>query len=261
MKHHGKVALVTGAAQGIGLACASRLLAEGARVALVDRDGMAAQAQAERLGPGAMAVTADLAALTPQAAASIIDQVVAGFGRLDILVNNAGVIRLQPFLDFDPAAFDLMMDANVRAPLILSQAAARAMIAAGGGGAIVNLSSVTAELGAPLAAGYAASKGAMRQLTRVMALELTAHGIRVNAVGPGTIATDMAAQAVLNDPATRRTILSRTPIGRLGDPDEIAKAVSFLASDDASYIVGQTVYVDGGRLVLNYTVPVEGDAA
>jgi NAD(P)-dependent dehydrogenase (short-subunit alcohol dehydrogenase family) len=89
-----------------------------------------------------------------------------------------------------------------------------------------------------------------------MALELIGHGIRVNAVGPGTIATDMAARAVLDDPDTRRTVLSRTPIGRLGDPDEIAKAVSFLASDDASYVVGQTVYVDGGRLVLNYTVPV-----
>lgn len=256
MKHAGKVALVTGAAQGIGLACAARLLAEGARVVLLDRDGAAAEAAAARLGDGAMPLTADLASLTRYAARAIVAQVVAGFGRLDVLVNNAGVIRLQPFLDFDPEAWDLMMDVNVRAPMLLGQAGARAMIAQGGGGAIVNLSSVTAELGAATAAGYAASKGAMRQLTRVMALELIGHGIRVNAVGPGTIATDMAARAVLDDPATRRTVLSRTPIGRLGDPDEIAKAVSFLASDDASYVVGQTVYVDGGRLVLNYTVPV-----
>lgn len=256
MKHSGKVALVTGAAQGIGLACAERLLAEGAQVALLDRDGATAQAQADRLGAGAMALAADLAGLTPGHATALVAQVVDRFGRLDVLVNNAGVIRLQPFLDFDPAAFDLMMDVNVRAPMVLSQAAARAMIGQGAGGAIVNLSSVTAELGAPQAAGYAASKGAMRQLTRVMALELAPLGIRVNAVGPGTIATDMAAQAVLGDPDTRRTILSRTPIGRLGDPDEIAKAVSFLASDDASYVIGQTVYVDGGRLVLNYTMPV-----
>lgn len=256
MKHLGRVALVTGAAQGIGFACAARLLAEGARVALLDRDGPGAQAAADRLGDGAMAIAADLAGITPEGARAIVAQVAARFGRLDVLVNNAGVIRLQPFLDFDPDAWDLMMDVNVRAPMLLGQAAARAMIAQGAGGAIVNLSSVTAELGAPLAAGYAASKGAMRQLTRVMALELIGHGIRVNAVGPGTIATDMAARAVLDDPATRRTVLSRTPIGRLGDPDEIAKAVSFLASDDASYVVGQTVYVDGGRLVLNYTVPV-----
>ena len=256
MKHAGKVALVTGAAQGIGLACAARLLAEGARVVLLDRDGAAAESAAARLGDGAMALTADLAGLSSDAARAIVAQVVARFGRLDVLVNNAGVIRLQPFLDFDAAAWDLMMDVNVRAPMLLGQAAARAMIAQGGGGAIVNLSSVTAELGAATAAGYAASKGAMRQLTRVMALELIGHGIRVNAVGPGTIATDMAARAVLDDHETRRTVLSRTPIGRLGDPDEIAKAVSFLASDDASYVVGQTVYVDGGRLVLNYTVPV-----
>lgn len=256
MKHAGKVALVTGAAQGIGLACAARLLAEGARVVLLDRDGAAAESAAAGLGDGAMALTADLAGLSSDAARAIVAQVVARFGRLDVLVNNAGVIRLQPFLDFDAAAWDLMMDVNVRAPMLLGQAAARAMIAQGGSGAIVNLSSVTAELGAAMAAGYAASKGAMRQLTRVMALELIGHGIRVNAVGPGTIATDMAARAVLDDPETRRTVLSRTPIGRLGDPDEIAKAVSFLASDDASYVVGQTVYVDGGRLVLNYTVPV-----
>ncbi len=258
MRHAGKVALVTGAAQGIGLACAARLVAEGAQVALLDRD---AAVEAQALGLGAMAITADLAGLTAEGAAGIVAEVTAGFGRLDILVNNAGVIRLQPFLDFDPAAFDLMMGVNVRAPLLLGQAAARAMIAGGRGGAIVNLSSVTAELAAPMAAGYAASKGAMRQLTRVMALELAPHGIRVNAVGPGTIATPMAARAVLDDPATRRTILSRTPIGRLGEPDEIAKAVSFLASDDASYILGQTIYADGGRLVLNYTVPLAEDAA
>lgn len=256
MKHAGKVALVTGAAQGIGLACAARLSAEGARVAVLDRDGPAAEAAAARLGDGAMAVVADLAGLSPETARGIVAQVVARLGRLDVLVNNAGVIRLQPFLDFAPEAWDLMMDVNLRAPMLLGQAAARAMIAQGGGGAIVNLSSVTAELGAPLAAGYAASKGAMRQLTRVMALELIGHGIRVNAVGPGTIATDMAARAVLDDPATRHTVLSRTPIGRLGDPDEIARAVSFLASEEASYVVGQTIYVDGGRLILNYTVPV-----
>jgi glucose 1-dehydrogenase len=255
MKHLSKVALVTGAAHGIGLACAARLLSEGAFVAMLDRDGPAAAAAADRLGYGAMAIVSDLAELSPEVAGAIVANVSDRWGRLDILVNNAGVIRLQPFLDFEPAAWDLMMDVNVRAPMLLSQAAARAMIEQGAGGTIVNVSSVTAELGAPLAAGYAASKGAVRQLTRVMALELIGHGIRVNAVGPGTIATEMATRAVLDDPEARRVVLSRTPIGRLGEPDEIAKAVSFLASDDASYVVGQTVYVDGGRLILNYTVP------
>ncbi|MBW6493331.1 MAG: SDR family oxidoreductase [Burkholderiaceae bacterium] len=261
MKHQGKVALVTGAAQGIGMACATRLLAEGAQVALLDRDGDRLHALAARLGAGTLAISADLTGLGTASATEIVARVTERFGRLDILVNNAGVLRLQSFLDFDPDDFSLMMDVNVRAPLVLSQAAARAMIAGAAGGAIVNLTSVTAELAAPLIAGYAASKGALRQLTRVMALELIGQGIRVNAVGPGTIGTEMAANAVLGDSAQRHTVLSRTPIGRLGKTDEIAKAVSFLASDDASYIVGQTVYVDGGRLILNYVVPVaEGDA-
>jgi len=256
MRHSGTVALVTGAARGIGLACAERLVNEGAQVALLDRDGPAVRARADGLGPAALPIEAELARLSPAAAAGIVAQVVARFGRLDTLVNNAGIVRLQPFLQIDPDDFDLTMDINLRAPMLLGQAAARAMIDGGRGGAIVNLTSVTAELGAPGIAGYAASKGALRQLTRVMALELIEHGIRVNAVGPGTIATEMAAGAVLGDPDTRRTVLSRIPAGRPGTPDEIARAVSFLASEDGSYILGQTIYVDGGRLVLNYTVPV-----
>lgn len=256
MKHAGKVALVTGSAQGIGLACVERLHAESASVVILDRDGARATSEAARLGPRAMALQADLAGLSRAAADVLVARVVDHFGRLDILVNNAGIIQLQPFLDFDMAVFDRMMDVNVRALMVLAQASARAMIAGGQGGAIVNLSSVTAEVAAPQAAGYAASKGAVRQLTKVMALELIEHGIRVNAVGPGTIRTDMAARIVLEDPQVRATVLSRTPAGRLGDPDEIAKVVSFLASGEASYVMGQTVYVDGGRLILNYTVPV-----
>jgi NAD(P)-dependent dehydrogenase (short-subunit alcohol dehydrogenase family) len=130
------------------------------------------------------------------------------------------------------------------------------MIAGQRGGAIVNLSSVAAQLAAPKAVAYCASKGAIMQLTKVMALELIGHGIRVNAVGPGTIQTDMSQGTIRSAADLRRTVLSRTPIGRFGDPEEIAKVVSFLAGEDASYIVGQTVYVDGGRLILNYTVPV-----
>jgi glucose 1-dehydrogenase len=258
MKHAGKIALVTGSAQGIGLACVERLHAEGGSVVILDRDGERAASEAARLGPRAMVLQAELAGLSRVAADALVARIVDHFGRLDILVNNAGVIQLQPFLDFDTEVFDRMMDINVRAPMVLGQAAARAMISGGQGGAIVNLTSVTAEVAAPQAAGYATSKGAMRQLTKVMALELIEHGIRVNAVGPGTIRTDMAQQTLLNDPQGNATVLSRTPAGRLGDPDEIAKVVSFLASDEASYVIGQTVYVDGGRLILNYTVPVRG---
>jgi NAD(P)-dependent dehydrogenase (short-subunit alcohol dehydrogenase family) len=129
------------------------------------------------------------------------------------------------------------------------------MVAQGVKGAIVNLSSVNARLAIANQVPYVVSKGAINQLTRVMALGLAPHGIRVNAIGPGTIATEMAKQAVLSDDAARRKILSRTPLGRLGEPEEVAAVAAFLASDDASYLTGQTIYPDGGRLSLNYTMP------
>jgi glucose 1-dehydrogenase len=256
VSHTGKVAIITGAAQGIGLACAEQLHREGAKVALIDRALDKAAENATRLGKRAMALQCDLSQLDPTEAMRLVDQVVQQFGRLDILVNNAGVIHLESFLGFPIERFDWVMNVNVRAPMMLGQAAAKAMIAGQRGGAIVNLSSVTAQLAAPKAAAYCASKGAIMQLTKVMALELIDHGIRVNAVGPGTIQTDMSQGTIRSNGDLRRTVLSRTPIGRFGDPDEIAKVVSFLAGEDASYIVGQTVYADGGRLILNYTVPV-----
>jgi glucose 1-dehydrogenase len=130
------------------------------------------------------------------------------------------------------------------------------MIAQGGGGAIVNMASVNAILAIPNQVSYAISKGGMNQLTRVMAVGLAPHGIRVNAIGPGTIMTDMASGIVEQSPDARRTLLSRTPIGRFGEAEEVAAVALFLASDDASYVTGQTIYPDGGRLILNYTVPV-----
>jgi NAD(P)-dependent dehydrogenase (short-subunit alcohol dehydrogenase family) len=159
------------------------------------------------------------------------------------------VIHLESFLDFPMERFDWLINVNVRAPMMLGQAAAKAMIAGQRGGAIVNLSSVTAQLAAPKAAAYCASKGAIMQLTKVMALELIGHGIRVNAVAPGTIQTDMSQGTIRSNGDLRRTVLSRTPIGRFGEPDEIAKVAVFLASDDASYVTGQCIYVDGGWVV------------
>lgn len=134
------------------------------------------------------------------------------------------------------------------------------MIAQGRGGAIVNMSSVNAHLAIPNSVAYAVSKGGMKQLTAVMAVALIPHNIRVNAIGPGTILTDMVRNSLMKNDDQRRMILSRTPIGRCGEPSEIAAVASFLASDDASYIVGQTIYPDGGRMILNYTVPVEQQA-
>jgi glucose 1-dehydrogenase len=145
---------------------------------------------------------------------------------------------------------------NLKGIFLAGQAAARQMVKQGRGGAIINMSSVNAVVAIPNQVPYVVSKGAVNQLTKVMALALAAHGIRVNGIGPGTILTELAKKAVLGNRESERRILSRTPLGRMGDPEEIARVAAFLASDDASYLTGQTIYADGGRLALNYTVPV-----
>ena len=255
MRHQDKVALITGAAQGLGLACAERFLAEGAKVFMVDVQGDKVRAQADRLGTRASPWTSDLASLSRSRAMEMVDVARRRFGSVDILINNAGVIHLDDFVDFPEDAFDRAQRVNVKAPFLIGQAVARLMIEQGRGGSIINMSSINALLANPRSVAYAVSKGGMRQLTSVMAVSLIPHGIRVNAIGPGTILTDLAKSSMAS-PEQRHAILSRTPIGRCGEPSEVAAVASFLASDDASYIVGQTIYPDGGRLVLNYVVPV-----
>lgn len=257
MKHEGKVAIVTGAAQGIGLACAERFLADGAKVVFVDMQEDRIRAHAERFGARAACFTADLSEISGKMATAIIDKAVSSFGGVDVLINNAGVNYLGDFIDFPEDAFDRVQRINLKAPFLLGQAAAKAMIAQGRGGSIINMSSINAILAIPNGVAYAVSKGGIKQLTAVMAVDLIPHNIRVNALGPGTILTDMVKNSVMASEEQRHTILSRTPMGRCGEPSEIASVASFLASDDASYIVGQTIYPDGGRLVLNYTVPVK----
>jgi glucose 1-dehydrogenase len=257
MKLSGKVAVITGAARGIGRACAERFLEEGCKVVMSDVDGGNLAKTAAELGhPHALrAVACDVAKR------SDIDLLVATavnkFGRLDIMVNNAGVARNQDILEISEQDFDDVIAINLKGAFFGVQAAARQMIAQGGGGVIINMSSVNALLAIPTLATYAISKGGMKQLTSVAAVALAPHNIRVVAVGPGTILTDMVASAIFNSDAARQSVLSRTPIGRGGEPGEVASVVAFLASDDASYITGQTIYPDGGRLVLNYTVPVK----
>lgn len=245
----GKTAIVTGASNGIGAAIAERFVAEGASVLLTDLAEQTGDALARRLGQRFL--RADVASAADRAA--LFDAAAQRWGRLDILVNNAGVMHSAELDELTEEAFDRVIAVNVKAATFATQAAARLMQQ---GGSIINLSSVNAVLAIPNQIPYAISKGAIRQLTNVTAVSLSPRGIRVNAIGPGTIMTEMG-RTVLQGEEQRRRILSRTPLGRLGDPEEIASVAVFLASDESSYITGQTIYADGGRLGLNYTMPVD----
>ncbi len=253
MKLIGKTAIVTGASQGIGLACAQRFIVDGANVMLTDIKPEG-QAAADALGEKARFCQADVSSSSD--VQKMVAATLAAFGRIDILVNNAGVTHAADFLDLREEDFDRVLSINLKSMFLCGQAVAREMLKHQSG-SIINMSSVNGELAIPNQVPYVVSKGGINQLTKVMALNLASHGIRVNGVGPGTILTELAKQAVLSSEQARHTILSRTPLGRCGEPEEIASVVSFLASDDASYMTGQTMYVDGGRLALNYTVPVK----
>jgi NAD(P)-dependent dehydrogenase (short-subunit alcohol dehydrogenase family) len=252
-----KVTVITGAARGIGLACAQRFARDGAKVVLSDVEVAAGERAAEALqadGADALFVACDVGDKAQVTA--LMDSAVAAFGRLDCVIANAGIVHACDFLELEEADFDRVIRVNLKGVFLTGQAAARIMVAQGTGGAIINMSSVNAVMAIPAITPYVVAKGGVNQLTKVMALSLADKGIRVNAIGPGSIATEMA-QSVLNDPEKARGALIRTPLGRFGEPEEVAGVAVFLASADSSYITGQTIYPDGGRLALNYTVPVK----
>lgn len=255
-----KVAVVTGGAKGIGRAIARRFLEEGARVVIADTDDDAGPAVVEELKPLGRIRYVECDVGERLDVRNMVAATIDAFGDIDVLVNNAAILVKADFLDLDPEDFDRVLRVNLKGAFLCSQAVARHMVErikeGGVPGAIVNLSSVNAVFAIPDQVPYSVSKGGLSQLTKVMALSLAPHGIRVNAIGPGSIATDML-ESVMNNPAVRQTILSRTPLGRIGEPREIAAIAAFLASDQASYVTGQTIYADGGRLPLNYTVPVK----
>jgi len=247
----GRVCIVTGGAQGIGEACVRRFAREGALVVITDVDDARGQKLAQELG--ALYVHCDVGD-KPEVDA-LVAQTMAAHGRIDVLVNNAGIFKASEFLDVTEADFDAVLRVNLKGSFLVGQAVAREMARVRRGN-IVNMSSVNGVLTIPTIASYNVSKGGINQLTRVMALALADQGIRVNAVAPGTIATELAARAVLTSEEAKARIMSRTPMKRLGEPSEIADVVAWLASDAASYVTGEIVTVDGGRMTLNYTVPV-----
>lgn len=254
-----KVAIVTGGARGIGRAIAERFLDEGARVVIADIDGEAGSAAVMDLGAHGPVRFIECDVGERLDVRNLVAAALEAYGDIDVLVNNAAIMQAADFLELEDADFDRVLRTNLKGAFLAGQAVARHMVERieGGGapGAIVNLSSINAVVAIANQVPYSVSKGGIAQLTRVMALALAPYGIRVNAVGPGSIMTDMLAW-VMEDAETRARALSRTPLGRFGEPKEVAAIAAFLASDEASYITGQTIYADGGRLPLNYTVPV-----
>ncbi|MBO6813225.1 MAG: SDR family oxidoreductase [Rhizobiaceae bacterium] len=256
-----KVAIVTGAAQGIGYAIAKRFLREKARVIIADVDEKAGQEAISALTKigNARYVHCDVAQRLDvhNLVAGTIDE----YGRIDVLVNNAGIVSAGDFLTLSEEEFDRVMAVNLKGAFLCSQAVARHMVNQVGdgmeAGSIINISSINAVYALADQVPYSVSKGGLNQLTRVAAQSLAKYGIRVNAIGPGSISTQMLESVMAENADAKARILSRTPMGRTGEPREIAAIAAFLASDDASYITGQTIYADGGRLGLNYTVPVE----
>ena len=261
-----RVAIITGGANGIGKACARRLAEDGCQVVIADIDSQAGHALAEELGADkgkALFVSCNVA--DRLAVNNLLSETRSTFERLDVLVNNAGIVASGDILTLSEADFDKVMGVNLRGAFLVAREAARQMvdqIEEDGERAedvrrryaIINMSSVNGVMAIPDQLAYCATKGAINQMTKSMALALAKYGIRVNAIGPGSINTDVL-RAVNDNPEAMDKIMSRTPLQRIGDPDEIASVASFLASRDASYITGTTIYADGGRLAMNYTVP------
>ncbi|MDE1173744.1 MAG: SDR family NAD(P)-dependent oxidoreductase [Parvibaculaceae bacterium] len=257
-----RTAIVTGAARGIGKAIATSFALEGAKVMLCDVDEEEGQAVADELvrqGLTAAFRYCDVAERLD--VRNLVRATCDQFEALDIVVNNAGIAAGGDFLTLSEESFDEVIRTNLKGTFLVAQAAAQEMVrqveAGGRPGTIINMSSVNGVVALPGQTAYCASKGGIQQLTKSIAVALAPHGIRVNAIGPGSIETDMLA-GVNSTPGAMETILARTPLGRIASPGEVASIALFLASDLASYVTGETIYVDGGRLALNYTMPVKG---
>ena len=256
MKLSGKTALITGSSQGIGRAIALRLAAEGADIVLNDRNDPTHAAEAKEveaaiagLGRRVATVFADLGSVSE--VNRLVAEGVEKLGKLDILVNNAGLERRAPFWEVTEADYDLVLDVNLKGAFFTAQAFVKHLMARQAPGKIVNVSSVHEELPFPHFAPYCMSKGGIKMMTRNLAIELAPLGITINSIAPGAIETPINT-ALLHDPAKLKGLIDNIPLGRLGTPADVSGAAVFLASADADYITGTTLFVDGG-LLWNYS--------
>lgn len=246
MESKTKLAIVTGGASGLGLATAKKFIEQGIRTIIIGRDEQKLANVAHELGELCSYKQYDLSqtAGIPALVASIVQE----FGPPDILVNNAGINHKKPFTEVTDDDFQQIIQTNLVAVFALSREVVKAMLKVGSG-SIVNVSSMAAQYGIPYVIAYTASKTAIEGMTRAMATELSPQGIRVNCVAPGFIATDMSAKALDNDPARKQKVLGRTPMGKLGEPADIAEAIYYLATDSAKYVTGVILQVDGGNSI------------
>jgi NAD(P)-dependent dehydrogenase (short-subunit alcohol dehydrogenase family) len=245
----GKRTIVTGGASGIGKACVARFLDEGARVAALDQNEAGLKEWDDPDGGRSRAWTLDVSSSAE--VTGVVGEAVEWLGGCDVLVNAAGITTSGDALELSEADFDRVMDVNVKGSFLCAQVAGRAMRDSGQGGSIVNISSVSAELANPHHVHYSTSKGAVRMLTKALAVALAPHNIRVNAVGPGPVLTAMGQSEIYErDPDHMNRLLGRVLRGRVGAPEDIAAAVLFLASDEADFVNGTTLYADGGVLAV-----------
>ncbi|MFP3390291.1 SDR family NAD(P)-dependent oxidoreductase [Brevibacillus reuszeri] len=249
MKLKNKVAIVTGAGSGNGRAIALRLFEEGATVVVADLNEAGANETISLAPEGSKAMVVKVDVTQKDQVDNMVAQTVQEFGKVDILVNNAGIVAFTPFLELDVKEWDKVHDVNLKAPFLCSQAVAKEMIKAGQGGRIINITSVEAHRVVSSSGHcqphYNSSKGGLHMLTKAIALELSSYGITCNAVAPGVIQTPFTEKG-LAIPEVKEWVLERLPVGRIGQPQDVANAVLFLAQDDASYVTGSTLVVDGG---------------
>ncbi|WP_242916217.1 SDR family NAD(P)-dependent oxidoreductase [Pontibacter liquoris] len=241
-----KTAIVTGGASGLGYAIAQKFVQQNIRTIIIGRNEQKLQQAKETFGELCTYIVFDLTNLAGIPA--LVNHIVEAYGRIDILVNNAGINMKKPFTDVTDEDFQQIILTNVTSVFSLSREVVKTMLPHGSG-AIVNISSMTAQYGIPKVIAYSASKTAIEGMTRAMAVELSPLGIRVNCVAPGFIATDMSAKALDNDPERKNKVLSRTPMGKLGTPADVADAVYFYATEGARYVTGTVLPVDGGNSI------------